>query len=216
MKAVNSFLIVVPALAAVVRAQQLITTTNALGFSIVEQITTDALGDLITQTILTLPPGASSAPSSASSLSTTSPLPASTSSPLTSSAATSTSAPSQATTPITTTPDQVGPVNTPAPLPVQGETPFTYTTTDANGNYIPVLATFSPTFPAPIQPIPVTTGTILGYSQWLGQIGNATADLNSPVPSVISNAGMRIQTGILGIISSVAVAVVGGTILVLG
>ncbi|KAH9068257.1 hypothetical protein EDB83DRAFT_2377839 [Lactarius deliciosus] len=128
--------------------QQLITTTNQAGETIVEQITTNAFGQPLTQ-ILWRPP--------------------------------------------TTTPNEQGPVGQPGTTPETpgGPTPFVYTTTDANGNYVTVSATFTPTFPQTIPYTPTASGTILKYSDWLSQIGNNTGALNQPVASQAANTASR-------------------------
>ncbi|KAI0039873.1 hypothetical protein FA95DRAFT_1566869 [Auriscalpium vulgare] len=211
MRSTPRVVLVISLVVAAARAQQLVTTTNALGLTIVEQITTDALGETITNILQTLPAGVSTAlpstPAPTSPAVPTSTTPAST---------TPASTTPISTAQITTTPDQVGPVGTPAPLPTDSETPFVYLTTDANGNTIQVSATFTPTF-APSQPYtPVTTGTILGYSEWLSQIGNATANLNLPVStSGLSGAPARIERGFLGVaVAGIASLVAGAVLLV--
>ncbi|KAI0297304.1 hypothetical protein B0F90DRAFT_1740911 [Multifurca ochricompacta] len=167
-----------------VSSQQLITTTDQAGNTIIEQITTNAFGQPLTQILQTLPPGTSS--SSPSTSVTTSPT--TTTSPATTTAATTT-----ATTIATTTQGQQGPVGQPGSTPVTpgGPTPFVYTTTDAGGNYITVSATFTPTFPSTVPYTPKNSGTILQYSDWLSQIGNSTSDLNQPVASQASNPASR-------------------------
>ncbi|KAA1467427.1 hypothetical protein DENSPDRAFT_926599 [Dentipellis sp. KUC8613] len=154
---------------AVVSGQRLITTTDDLGNTIVEQVTTDALGDPITQIIQTL--ASTPALSTPSALSTTT-----TTSSLTS------------TTPLAA-PVQQGPVGQPGPTAAQGETPFVYTTTDADGDPTVVQDVFTPSFPATTPADIPSTGTILGYSEWLGMIGNATSELNKPVGTQVVDGG---------------------------
>lgn len=81
----------------------------------------------------------------------------------------------------TSTSPQVGPVGQPATTPAVagGETPYTYTTTDANGNQVVMQGVFTPTSPQTVLPVPTTTGTVLGYSQWLSIIGTYTAPPNA-------------------------------------
>ncbi|THH07742.1 hypothetical protein EW146_g9221 [Bondarzewia mesenterica] len=160
---------------AVVCGQQLITTTNVLGQTIVESITVDALGDPTTIILQTLAPGQITSSISATSAT----LATSATSAITSTASTST-------TSLTTrtTSQQQGPVAQPASTTVaQGDTPYVYTTTDANGDYTSVSAIFTPAFPATQVPTYTTTGSILDYSQWLSMIGTAASGLNDPVAS---------------------------------
>jgi hypothetical protein len=100
-----------------------------------------------------------------------------------------------------------------------GPTPYTYTTTDANGNYITVLATFTPSFPATTPFTPTTTGTILKYSDWLSQIGTNTGDLNEPVasqaasPASRATISRRLLSGVI-LTTVVLAGVVGGWVLI--
>ena len=101
-----------------------------------------------------------------------------------------------------------------ATAPDQGETPYTYTTTDANGDYTAVTAIFTPTFAATQLPVLTTTGTILDYSEWIGLIGNATTGLNGASASqgaALSRTGM----GSFGVVVSIAAGIIGGAMLVL-
>jgi hypothetical protein len=78
---------------------------------------------------------------------------------------------------ITTAPTiQQGPVGQPPATTYSagGPTPFTYYTTNANGQLTPVVATFIPTFPATVLPPPSTTGTVWAYSQYLSAVGTNT------------------------------------------
>ncbi|KAI0259878.1 hypothetical protein BC834DRAFT_592596 [Gloeopeniophorella convolvens] len=169
-----------------VLGQQLVTTTDQVGNTIVEQVTTNAFGQPLTQVLQTLPPGTTppvpvSPPAVPSSPSLSSP-----SSTLSSTL--STTSPAQTTPVATPNPDQQGPVGQPAPLPETpyGPTPFVYTTTDADGNPTTISAIFTPTFPATTPFTPTGTGTILAYSDWLKLIGNATANLAQPVSSHVA------------------------------
>ncbi|KAI0749950.1 hypothetical protein C8Q80DRAFT_1218954 [Daedaleopsis nitida] len=126
---------------------QTITTTDALGQTVVEEITIDPLQGLPTTNILeTL------------------------------------TAPTTATTPAQDQ-GQQGPVGAPpgTTAAVGGATPYTYTTTDANGDTIAVVATFTPTFTATGTPQgdpPV--GTVLNFSSWKQSVGtNTVAAINS-------------------------------------
>lgn len=101
-----------------------------------------------------------------------------------------------------------------ATVPNSGETPYTYTTTDANGAYTAVAAIFTPSFAATQLPVLTTTGTILDYSAWIGLIGNATTGLNGASTSQ-GAALSRTGTGSLGVIVSIAAGIIGGAMLVL-
>jgi hypothetical protein len=92
-----------------------------------------------------------------------------------SSTSTSTSSVAASTVAATTPAAQQGPVGQPAPTGVQGPTVYTYTTTDANGVTIAVVDTFTPSFATGPQTRTLMSGTILGYSSWLGIIGTNTA-----------------------------------------
>ncbi|KAH9037922.1 hypothetical protein EDB85DRAFT_1935386 [Lactarius pseudohatsudake] len=180
--------------------QQLITTTNQAGETIVEQITTNAFGQPLTQILQTLGPAATS--------------PATSLSPATSPTPTS---PTPTTTPptaATTSPNEQGPVGQPGTTPETpgGPTPFVYTTTDANGNYVTVSATFTPTFPQTIPYTPTTSGTILKYSDWLSQIGNNTGALNQPVASQAANAASRAGANISLLSGAVLCTVLAGVV----
>jgi len=139
---------------------QLLTTTNGAGNSVVLQVTTNAFGQSLTQTLQTLAPGGTS---------TTSPT----------TAAPTTATPTTVVAPATTTTQQQGqqgPVGAPGTTPETpgGPTPFTYTTTDASGNYVVTTGIFTPTVPATVPYTPTLTGTILPYSVWLSQVGGTT------------------------------------------
>ncbi|KAH9058330.1 hypothetical protein EDB87DRAFT_1626025 [Lactarius vividus] len=171
--------------------QQLITTTNQAGETIVEQITTNAFGQPLTQILQTLGPLTSPTPTSLTPTTTL-------------------------TTTPTTTPEEQGPVGQPGSTPETpgGPTPFVYTTTDANGNYVAVSATFTPTFPQTIPYTPTGSGTILKYSDWLSQIGNNTGALNQPIASQAANPASRAGANISllsgAVLSTVLAGVVGG------
>ncbi len=120
----------------------------------------------------------------------------------------------------TTTQAQVqGPVGQPGttPLTPGGPTPYTYTTTDANGNPVIATATFTPSFPATTPYTPTGSGTVLGYSQWLSVIGNHTSGLNAPIASQVSNPGSRAGVELsllLGAVSTAIMGLLGGSLAV--
>lgn len=135
-------------------------------------------------------------------------------------AAATTAATTSPTTTATTTAAQVqGPVGQPAstPLTPGGPTPYTYTTTDANGNTVIGTATFTPSFPATTPYTPSVTGTVLGYSQWLSMVGNDTSGLNQPVASQAANyasrAGVQLSLS-LGVVSITIMGLLGGSLAV--
>ena len=138
---------------------QRVTTTDAYGDTIVESLSTDAVGDTLTQVLSTI------ASTTARTITTT-----------------RTTTTQGSTTTITAAPGP-GQVETPgqggdAGLP----TPFTYTTTDANGNYVQRVGTFVPTGPATVLPNPTTTGVILQYSSWLAMVGTNTLPATGGAP----------------------------------
>lgn len=194
-------LIVILSFTTSVLSQQLITTTNAAGVSIVEQVTTNAFGQSVTQVLQTL---GGAVTTSASQTTQT----AATTAPTTSPTATAT-----ATTAIQ------GPVGQPGTTPVTpgGPTPYTYTTTDANGNTVIATATFTPSFPATTPYTPTGSGTVIGYSQWLSMIGNNTSGLNRPVASQAANIASRagVQLGLsLGAVLLTIMGLLGGSLAV--
>jgi hypothetical protein len=138
---------------------------------------------------------------------------ASTTSPSTA-ATTTTATSTTATAAATTAQGQQGPIGQPASTPANagGPTPYVYTTTDANGNYIPVSATFVPTFPSTTPYTPTGTGTILQYSAWLSMVGNNTGALNNPVASQGANPASRMDVNfalLLATISTVLMSILG-------
>ena len=124
-------------------------------------------------------------------------------------AATSASTASSSTAAAVTTPTQVqqGPVGQPATTPESagGPTPYVYTTTDANGNYVTVSATFTPAFPATTPYTPTGSGTVLGYSAYLSMVGNHTAGA-AQAGNPASRAGVNLKL-LLGAISVLSVAI---------
>ncbi|KAK7005711.1 hypothetical protein R3P38DRAFT_3039144 [Favolaschia claudopus] len=69
-----------------------------------------------------------------------------------------------------------GPVGQPGPTGVPGApTPFTYTTTDADGATRKVVATFTPTFPGTVTPQQTFQATVLDYSAYTANYITAQA-----------------------------------------
>ncbi|KAL4251349.1 hypothetical protein ABKN59_005656 [Abortiporus biennis] len=153
---------------------QTITTTDAQGNTIVEVVTLGAAGVPVTQVIQTITPTQAT-----------------------------TTTPVIITSP---TPDvQQGPVGQP-PVTTGPAAPtvYQYTTTDANGETIAVVDTFTPTFPTTVPKTSFsTTGSVLDLSQYLSIVGTPTAPASSNAAvTLISNGLMScaiaILTGMLG------------------
>ncbi|KAH9848444.1 hypothetical protein C2E23DRAFT_763747 [Lenzites betulinus] len=111
------------------------------------------------------------------------------------------------TTTTTAADGQQGPVGQPAATATDaGPTIYTYTTTDAAGDTVAVVDTFTPTFAAtsPLSSIPA--GTVIPYSSWLSLVGTNTvaAEVNSAVPR------WALQHQWLGIATSLCAGVAGG------
>ncbi|CCM04680.1 uncharacterized protein FIBRA_06866 [Fibroporia radiculosa] len=143
---------------------QTITTTNALGLTVVEEVTLDPLGLPTTEVISTLTGAVTTTKPT-----TTTTSPTTTSTTPTTALTTPTTSP---TTTTTTTPqvvEQPAPTDGPAPATV-----YVYTTTNAAGGTVVLQGTFTPTFAPTTLPTPTTTGTILAYSQWLSLVGTST------------------------------------------
>ncbi|KAI0364310.1 hypothetical protein BV20DRAFT_974575 [Pilatotrama ljubarskyi] len=90
----------------------------------------------------------------------------------------------------TTTPavpaGQQGPVGAPPATTANAEpTIYTYTTTDAGGDTIQVVDTFTPTFTTTSTWLSAPPGTILDYSSWRSMVGTNT------VAPAISGASAR-------------------------
>ncbi|KAK7678551.1 hypothetical protein QCA50_018423 [Cerrena zonata] len=164
------------------------TVVDDLGQTVVEVVTTNALGLFTTQTLQTLL--------------TTALTTATTTTPLTTAAT-------------TTTPDgQQGPVGQPATTPQEaGPTQYVYTTTDALGNTIQQTDTYTPTYNT-IHTGPPTSiqGTILGYSQWLSMIGTSTATARNGAAPLHWDANSKL---LLGSLLATLSGILGGAWMVL-
>ncbi|KIK79901.1 hypothetical protein PAXRUDRAFT_833870 [Paxillus rubicundulus Ve08.2h10] len=188
------FLAVLLLLAALINAQT--ETVIANGATVVEVVTENALGNpttLIVQTIIN---------------------PSNPFTSLTSSTALTASNPFlQTTVPVatSTTPAQVGPVGQPATQPpAGGPTPYTYTTTDANGETVAVEGIFTPTGPPTVLPPATTTGTILNYSQWQSMVGTHTQPANAA-----SRMPTPITTSLYYLVATTFAGLAGGAWLVI-
>ena len=89
-----------------------------------------------------------------------------------------------------------------------GPTPYEYTTTDANGNTVVEQGVFTPTGPQTVLPVPTTTGSVLGYSQWLSMIGTYTA------PPSAARRMMPVATGWYCFAATTLAGLVGGAWLI--
>ncbi|GBE88437.1 hypothetical protein BKA93DRAFT_768546 [Sparassis latifolia] len=184
---------------------QTFTTTNPLGFTVVEVLTLDPLGLPTTEILSTV--------SSSSAL--TSSTPSSSSSSLSSSSSSSTPSSTTVATPTataTTTPGAVqqGPIEqSPTNEGPAGPTQYTYTTTNAAGETIAVPAVFTPTFSPTTLPNPTTSGSVLQYSAWLSMIGTHTVPANSAMTR------WSLERTWYGVAAGTLVGVVGGALLVL-
>lgn len=96
------------------------------------------------------------------------------------------------------------------PVTPGGPTPYEYTTTDANGNTVVMQGVFTPTGPQNVPPVPTTTGTILGYSQWLSQIGTYTVP-----PSAGRRMSTPVTTGWYYFAATAFAGLVGGAWLII-
>ena len=111
-------------------------------------------------------------------------------------------------------PGEQGPVGQPAATTDDGgATPFTYTTTDAEGNTIQVVATFTPTFPATTPFTPSHTGTILAYTDWLKVAGTQTRAFSGSGATV--NAALSIGQRAGAMAMTIAAGVLSGALLIL-
>ncbi|EIN04937.1 hypothetical protein PUNSTDRAFT_122627 [Punctularia strigosozonata HHB-11173 SS5] len=180
------------ALAVLVRGQE-VTVTDALGQTVVEAITTDALGDITTQTLQTLVGGVAGA-GALTTVTTTDDLGESVIAVISTDAAgdtvteqilttltTTTTTALTTTTPTTTTTPPQGPVGEPTPTQA-GVTVYIYTTTDANGDTVVSSDTFTATFSSFPTTVSSFTGTVLGYSDWTSMVGTNT------VPAIKSSS----------------------------
>ncbi|THH08916.1 hypothetical protein EW145_g2380 [Phellinidium pouzarii] len=181
--------------AALVRAQTQ-TVTDAFGDTVVEAITLNPAGLATTQTLETL------------TLAAATTAPTTTTTPVTTTTPATTTAPTR-----TTTPNQ-GPVGQPPATTGTGQTIFTYTTTDVDGDTTLVVATFTPTFnTVTVLPTQTFTGTVLGFSSWLSLVGTNTvaSDLNASSAHVGPVAGK-----VWGIGAALLVSALGGAWLAIG
>ncbi|KAI0648830.1 hypothetical protein C8Q79DRAFT_947609 [Trametes meyenii] len=117
-----------------------------------------------------------------------------------------------ATTTTTQPQGQQGPVGQPAATSNNaGPTVYTYTTTDAAGDFTAIVDTFTPTFVTTSTWVSAPAGTIIPYSSWINEVGtNTVAASISAAP-----AKWSFQTKWMGIATGVFAGVAGGAWLVL-
>ncbi|KAI5116384.1 hypothetical protein M0805_005881 [Coniferiporia weirii] len=168
--------------AALVHAQT-VTTTDALGETVIEVATLDVNGLPTTEILQTVTTAADPGDETTAAATTT------------------------------TTPLNQGPVAQPAATET-GETIFTYTTTDANGDTTAIVDTFTPSFVEGTTLPPQTyTGTVLDYSSWLSLVGTNTVAADASTNS--ARAG-RVSRGACGAGAALLAGVLGGAWLVVG
>ncbi|KIK28905.1 hypothetical protein PISMIDRAFT_90197 [Pisolithus microcarpus 441] len=164
---------------------------NSAGGTVVEVVTTNALGIAATSILSTL------APSTSNTLLN----------PLTKTTA------STATTATTAAgAGGGGVVEQPASVAATpgGPTPYTYTTTNALGQTVALEGIFTPTGPATVLPTPTTTGSILNYSSWLAMVGT-----NTVVANAASGTSLSIATGWYCLVVMVMTGLASGTWIVI-
>ncbi|KAG1852928.1 hypothetical protein C8R48DRAFT_723775 [Suillus tomentosus] len=165
---------------------QTLTVTNIGGATVVEVVTTNPVNGLATtQTLQTL---------TSNSLTTNTLSTPTTTGPLQTIATTSTT-------------QNQGPVEQPGStvLTPGGPTPYTYTTTNAAGSTVAVLATFTPTGPATVLPTPTTTGTVLNYSSYVASVGTGAA-----ATSGATRRAFSLSSGWYGLVASTMLGIGGG------
>ncbi|KAJ6594121.1 hypothetical protein B0H19DRAFT_1093907 [Mycena capillaripes] len=106
-----------------------------------------------------------------------------------------------------------GPVGQPGPTGAAGlPTPFTYTTTDANGDTIPVVATFTPSFATTVMPSATFQATVLDYSVYTASYATQV----QTAQNFNQNGAVRRSSGWWGPCLSLVISVVGGIVLIRG
>ncbi|KAI0762051.1 hypothetical protein BC629DRAFT_1544618 [Irpex lacteus] len=177
---------------------QTVTTTDTAGNTVVEVVTTDPqLGLPTTQILETLEPGV---------VTPTPSLTSPTATPITPTATSATLA-TTATTATTQAPDgQQGPVGAPAPIDGPASTYiYTYTTTDAAGDFTAIVDTYTPTVPTTAPFTPTGTGTILNFSAYLSMIGT-----NTVAPDFSASSRITVSRSLLVGTGAIALGLAGG------
>ncbi|KAG1750254.1 hypothetical protein EDB19DRAFT_1825281 [Suillus lakei] len=171
---------------------QTLTVTDINGATVVEVVTLNPLGLATTQTLSTIA-GLTPNPLTTNTLSTTT--------------TTTTPAGILQTIPTTTATQNQGPVEQPGSTVLEpgGPTPYTYTTTNADGSTVAVLATFTPTGPATVLPTPTTTGTVINYSSYIASVGTGAA-----ATSGATRRAFSLCSGWYGLVASTMLGIGGG------
>ncbi|KAG2076553.1 hypothetical protein BDR04DRAFT_1003154 [Suillus decipiens] len=175
---------------------QTVTTTNNAGATVVEDVTVN-LNGLATTQILWVKLSFTSLKETITTTTTTS---------------TTTPGGLQTVATTTSTTQNQGPVEQPGStaLVPGGPTPYTYTTTNAAGSTIAVVATFTPSGPATVLPTPTTTGTILNYSSYLASVGTSAA-----ATSGATRRSFSLSSGWYGLVASTMLGIAGGAWLIM-
>ncbi|KAJ7188025.1 hypothetical protein C8R46DRAFT_7167 [Mycena filopes] len=207
------FALVLPAFA----AAQTVTTTDAAGETIVENITIDPNGIPTTVILQTIPPvgGAAGAGDAVTTTITTTDPAGETVVEVITGDGEGDSVTNTIQT-IVAVDQNPGPVGQPGPTGAAGApTPFTYTTTNAAGETIPVVATFTPSV-ATTNPVSATfQATVMDYSAY-------TASYATLVPAQNANSNSKNNSGFQrspqwwATSLSVMIGMAGGMLLVLG
>ncbi|KAG1821559.1 uncharacterized protein BJ212DRAFT_1545914 [Suillus subaureus] len=189
----KSIVLAVIALCASWAHAQTLTVTNIAGATVVEVVTVNPNNGLATTQTLWVKSqtvtGVTTNPLSTNTLSTA-----------------TTTGPLQTIATTTTTQNQ-GPVEQPGStvLVPGGPTPYTYTTTNAAGSTVAVIATFTPTGPATVLPTPTTTGTIINYSSYLASAGTSAVGTSGATRQAFS-----LSSGWYGLVASTMLGIGGG------
>ncbi|KAF9020967.1 hypothetical protein BDZ89DRAFT_1138340 [Hymenopellis radicata] len=166
-----------------VQAQRTLTTTDENAETVVEVVSTDLLGDVVTETLRTLTG--------------------------TTNTRTTTTLPVGAETTTATT-AVGGPVGAPAATTGTPHAPieYYYTTTVA-GQETVIDAFFTPTFPTTTPTTATGTGSIMAYSDYTAKFSVTTtlAASNAVSPLLISKTGLQ---GLTGVIAALVMCLLGG------
>ncbi|KAF7321852.1 Protein kinase domain-containing protein [Mycena kentingensis (nom. inval.)] len=167
------------------------------GTSYVEVISVDADGDTVTDTISTILPGAGAATATTTTVDAGGG---------TSYVEVIQNGATQTIQTITPDANAGGPVGQPATGGSAGvPTPFTYTTTDGNGQTIAVLATFTPSI-ATTRPVSLTfSATVLDYSQYIQSYATAVPTQNTADTGSASRCRPWMLSALVGVLSGLGV-----------
>ncbi|KAJ7346843.1 hypothetical protein DFH08DRAFT_869534 [Mycena albidolilacea] len=185
-------------------AAQTVTVTDAVGEVIVENVTVDENGLPTTVTLLTI----------ASTLTTTDRAGNTLVEVVTGDGQGDSTTQTIQTIPAADAGGGQGPVGQPGATGTPGApTPFTYTTTDANGETTAVIATFTPSFATTVIPAQTFQATVLDYSAYTASYvtGQAAQAAQQQQNGALSRTGVW-----WGPCVSALVGVVGGAVLLMG